>query len=371
MGTVVSSVQGSPSNVPTTGAAGIAAGVAGDAQLLSRFLAAHDEQAFAQIVERHGPMVLGVCRRILGNGFDADDAFQAVFMVLARRAGAIDPPEMLGNWLYGVAYRTASKARVANARRRAREREVSTMPAEPFDRRDTEGLDPASVREVQQVVDEEVAKLPKAYRLPIVACHLQGLSRAEAAKQLNLNEGTLSSRLARGREMLASGLARRGLAPAAIALVLAFSPKTASAAVPASLMASTVKSSLAFGGGVAGMTGVSAAAAAGAAGASPGAVALASSVLSAMWMAKVKTVVVAASLAVLLSVGTLVTIQHLKGDAGPAGTPDVPAMQQHAEGPGVAASRTPDHTGTPMNWPEPGAGATDARRPATGPSAGR
>src|SRR5438128_4518146 len=144
------------------------ADVTPDAELLARFVADRDGEAFALVVRRHGPMVHGVCRRVLRNHADADDAFQATFLVLARRAATIRPRPLLGNWLYGVAYRTALEARRAAAVRRLKERRAAVMKTDATadDRTD----------ELREVLDRELAALPDVYRAAVVLCDLQGLS---------------------------------------------------------------------------------------------------------------------------------------------------------------------------------------------------
>jgi RNA polymerase sigma factor (sigma-70 family) len=204
---------------------------ASDGRLLEAFLARRDEAAFAALVRRHGPMVLGVCRRVLRHQQDAEDAFQAAFVVLARRAASVRA-ETLGNWLYGVAYRTAIKAKVMSAKRRSREQEAGRMPRpemspdEPW-------------REVLPLLDRELSRLPDKYRSPVVLCELQGKSRKDAAGQLGVPEGTLSSRLNRARALLARRLSRHGPAATAGALGLALAAE-APARVPARLLVSTV-----------------------------------------------------------------------------------------------------------------------------------
>lgn len=195
-----------------------------DAALVRAFLAGPDEAAFAELVRRHGPAVFGVCRRLLGPTPDAEDAFQATFLVLVRRARSTEWREALGPWLYGVALKVARKSRAARARHRTRERpehpmsEPTTAPAEPDD--------------AGAVLDEELAALPARYRVPLVLCELQGTSRRDAARELGLAEGTLSSRLARGRKLLRARLVRRGAAPAIGGLAVA---------VPAELAGATVR----------------------------------------------------------------------------------------------------------------------------------
>jgi RNA polymerase sigma factor (sigma-70 family) len=202
-----------------------------DGQLLARFVAARDQVSFEALVRRHGPLVLGVCRRVLHHAQDAEDAFQATFLVLARKAAVVRRDAVV-SWLYAVAYRTALEARTVNARRRARERQVGEMPHPEVAA--TEVLD------WRPLLDQELARLHESYRSAVVLCDLEGRSRKEAAQVLGLPEGTISSRLARGRRLLAKRLARHGLAPAGCAMASALS-EGASAAVPASLVASTVK----------------------------------------------------------------------------------------------------------------------------------
>jgi RNA polymerase sigma factor (sigma-70 family) len=176
-------------------------------------------------------MVHGVCRRVLRNAADADDAFQATFLVLARRASSVRPRPLLGNWLYGVAYRTALEARRAAAVRRLKERRAAVTR--------TDAAEDAPPNDLREVLDRELAALPDTYRAAVVLCDLQGLSRKDAALRLGWPEGTLSGRLSRARSMLAARLSRHGLAlPAAgLAGVLG----TASAGVSAELVESTAR----------------------------------------------------------------------------------------------------------------------------------
>ncbi|HJZ54299.1 MAG TPA: sigma-70 family RNA polymerase sigma factor, partial [Gemmataceae bacterium] len=170
-----------------------------DFQCLEQFLARRDEDAFAVLVARHGPMVMGVCRRVLGQAADAEDAFQATFLVLVRKAGSFTSRDLLANWLHGVALRTALKARTMTAKRRAREQPVAEVPEREAVRQNP-GEGQASV------VDEELSRLPEKYRLPIVLCELEGKSHQEAAAQLGWPVGTLSGRLSRARKILADRL---------------------------------------------------------------------------------------------------------------------------------------------------------------------
>src|SRR5262249_3851090 len=208
-----------------------------DGELLAAYLAQRNEAAFAALVRRHGSMVLGVCRRLLRSVDDAEDAFQATFLVLARKAGSVRPPGAVGNWLLGVGRRTALQARRAVARRVARERQVTVMPEL--------SIEPVKISnaELQTVLDQELSQLPDKLRLPIVLCHLEGRTRRQVARQLKLPEGTLSNRISAARELLASRLTRRGYALPVTGLAAALA-STAKAVVPAALVGSTVRAAL-------------------------------------------------------------------------------------------------------------------------------
>jgi RNA polymerase sigma factor (sigma-70 family) len=213
-----------------------------DGELLDGFVVRRDGAYFEALVRRHGPMVLGVCRRVLRDHHDAEDAFQAAFLVLARRAAAV-PRAAVGNWLYGVAYRTALGARRAAARRRARQRSEDAMP------HPTTG--PAEDwAELRPLLDAELSRLPDRYRSAVVLCDLEGLTRAEAARQLGVPEGTVSGRLTTARRMLADRLARRGVTLSAAALGALLGQGVA-AAVPTPLVAATVQAGEALAGGTA------------------------------------------------------------------------------------------------------------------------
>ena len=181
-----------------------------------------DQSAFAELVRRHGPVVLSVCARITRHQQDAEDAFQAVVLILARKASGIQKPERLRNWLFGVAVRVAQKAKRSATRRRMREVILSPVPELAFE-------DTASDAELAPVIDEELAALPSWYREAIVLCDLRGIARQDAATALGVPEGTLSSRLANGRKKLADRLTKRGITLSATAIPTALSQAQAAA----------------------------------------------------------------------------------------------------------------------------------------------
>jgi RNA polymerase sigma-70 factor (ECF subfamily) len=193
-----------------------------DGELLRRFASDRDDAAFAGLVERHGPLVLGVCRRVLGTVQDAEDAFQATFLVLARKAGAIRDPGLLGNWLYGVASRVARKARVALDRRRRHERRARFLP---------HFAAPAAVEldDLRPLLEQELRRLPERHRAAVGLCYLEGKSNAEAARLLRCPTGTVKGRLARARQLLRHRLIGRGLGAFVLLLagVLAAAPARA------------------------------------------------------------------------------------------------------------------------------------------------
>jgi RNA polymerase sigma factor (sigma-70 family) len=204
-----------------------------DAELLARFALQGDEDAFAVLVRRHGPLVLGVCRRVLRDAHDADDAFQAVFLLLARKAGSLSRPDLLASWLHGVACRTAARARADAARRRARERQAPVAAAAPED--------DLAWRDLWPVLDEEVSRLPERYRVPVVLCYLEGQTNAEAARRLGCSRGTVATLLARARERLRRQLTRRGVALSGTLAATGLARQAQAAAVPTLLEISTVK----------------------------------------------------------------------------------------------------------------------------------
>jgi RNA polymerase sigma factor (sigma-70 family) len=201
-----------------------------DGQLLQRFAAGRDEAAFAVLLQRYSRLVYSVCRNVLRHDHDAEDAFQATFLVLARRAGAIRSDQAIGSWLYRVAYRVSIKARTAAERRRRQE----SQAAQPPEARPTGDL---AWRELQAMLDRELNRLPDKYRAPFVLCCLLGKSKTEAAADLNWKEGTVSSRLSHARQLLRTRLARRGVTLSALLSGLAISEQGDAGTVPPRLIA--------------------------------------------------------------------------------------------------------------------------------------
>ena len=250
-----------------------------DGQLLDRFatrrgLAA--ESAFEALVTRHGPMVLRVARGLLRDPHDVDDAFQATFLVLVKKAGSIGERELIGPWLYGVARRVALKARSVAARRSRREGGLDDDP--PATEADAAWLD------LRPVLHEELDRLPEKYRRPVILCHLQGLTHAEAAQELAWPVGTVSVRLARARKLLRDRLTRRGLTVTATFWGAGLAAEAASAAIPQLLIRTTTAAAIAQ---AAGRSLV----------ASAGALALARSTLTMMFVARLKWMVIPLTLA--------------------------------------------------------------------------
>ncbi len=202
---------------------------AADGELLTLFAATRDEEAFTELVRRHSGLVFGVCRRVTGNHHLAEDAFQAVFVVLATKAGAVRPQSAVAAWLHGVAWRTAMRARTMANRRQRREALVVAHPEPALS-------SPDEVPDAVAILDEEIAHLPEHYRLPLVLCELEGQNRKEVAGKLRIPEGTLSSRLAAARKRLADRLRQRGIALSTAAVTAAIA-QAASARSPAALAA--------------------------------------------------------------------------------------------------------------------------------------
>ncbi len=260
-----------------------------DGQLLEHYISRCDEAALAALVRRHGPMVWGVCRRVLHNYHDAEDAFQATVLVLVRKAVSIMPREMVANWLYGVAHQTALKARATGAKRKERERQVTEMPEPAVAEQDLG-------RDLQPLLDEELSRLPDKYRAVIVLCDLECKTRKEAARQLGVPEGTVAGWLARARAMLAKRLAGRGVVLSGGALAVLLSQTVASAGVPSSLVSSTIKAATLFAAGQAAATGAI----------SVKVAALTQGVLTTMLLTKLKATTAALVIAGLLVSGLLI-----------------------------------------------------------------
>lgn len=206
---------------------------AGDAQLLHRFAKAGEQQAFAMLVKRHGPMVWGVTRRLLRSHQDAEDAFQATFLVLARKAGSLRQPQLLANWLHGVAHRTALQLR---------SRQKIQAPLEPEHEPKDDTPDHVAWRECGMMIDRAIEELPSTLRIVFLLCQAEGLTTLATSKRLNLPEGTVVSRLHRARKQLQGLLARHGITSAAGAVTLGWSlalPETLSALTVRTLLATT------------------------------------------------------------------------------------------------------------------------------------
>jgi RNA polymerase sigma factor (sigma-70 family) len=234
-----------PPDRPTQPKGPRSAAEVGDATLIRRFLNRRDEAAFATLVERYGPLVMGVCLRVLGQRQDAEDAFQTTFLVLARKAGSIARRQSVSGWIYRVAYRVALRARATRARRASRVRRLTEVAA-PEET-------PAWVcRELRPILDEEVNRLPRKYRLPFILCYLQGQTNAEAAEELRCPAGTVMSRLAWARERLRRRLTRRGITLSAGALAVFLAERTASAGESAPPVGPTVANVVRFTAGGAG-----------------------------------------------------------------------------------------------------------------------
>lgn len=261
-----------------------------DGELLSRFLEHQDEAALAALVRRHGPMVWSVCRRLLRGHHDAEDAFQATFLVLVQKAATLPNRETVGNWLYGVAHQTAVRMRAMVAKQGVRERQVTVMP-EPAT------ADQYVWNDLAPVLDEELSRLPDKYRVLIVLCDLEGVTRKEVARRLDIPEGTAASRLAAARAMLAKRLTRRGVVLSGVLLGATLSQQAASASVPALVVSSTIKvaSLMAAGHATAGVIPAKVAA-------------LTEGVLKAMFLSKLKAGVVVLGLGAIACVSGLLIV---------------------------------------------------------------
>ncbi len=281
-----------------------------DAELVQRFAARRDEAAFELLLWRHGPAVLNVCRKVLSNPADVEDAFQATFLTLARKIGTLREPGAVGGWLYRIAYRVALHAREETARRV---------------RRETAGVDAVAAREhaspdteLRAVLEAEVQSLPRRCQAAFVLCCVEGMTTEEAARQLGCPPGTISSRVTRARQQLRRRLARRGVAPAAIAGVIA-ADEASTASLPGALVEVTVRDGLLFaaGGSKEGMP--------------PRAVHLAQGVLRTMFVSKCKLVGVALLVLGLLAMSGLFTHHLLQAATPEEGSTVLTAKPQAGE----------------------------------------
>lgn len=261
-----------------------------DQELLLQFRTQHDPGAFHALLQRHGTMVLDVCRGVLGNEADAEDAFQATFLVLARKAASIRKSVSVGSWLHGVAHRTALKARARSATRRKHE---VRAPADRASLQPASKADELSWREVRQVLHEELSGLSERYRAALVLCYLEGATQEAAALQLRLPRGTLRERLERGRALLRTRLERRGLGPAAVLLAGAWPAANASACVSNSLVSATVQAAACVAAGKTTATGL----------VSANVAVLTEGVLTTMMLTKLKTATLAFLLLILAGIG--------------------------------------------------------------------
>jgi RNA polymerase sigma factor (sigma-70 family) len=300
-----------------------------DAQLLERFTTHRDEAAFAALLERHGAMVLSVCRSVVHDLHDAEDAFQAAFLVLAQKAGSIHRRESVSGWLYRVAYHLAVKAQASAARRKVHEQRAVVMPsADPL-------LD-LNLRELRGVLYEELERLPESYRAVLVLCYLEEKTQEEAARLLGWTKGAVIGRLQRGRELLRKRLRRRGLVLSATLSAAVLALGSASAAVPASLTDATLQAALKLAGGQGMAAGLVSARAA----------ALVEGANAIMFTSKAKIITI---LLLALGVGAagLTALRHTVRAANP------PEDARPAK-----AARGPDRPAAPEARPEPGEAVT-------------
>jgi RNA polymerase sigma factor (sigma-70 family) len=257
-----------------------------DRELLDQFVAKRDEAAFAALVERHGAMVLGVCRRVLRHVHNAEDACQAAFLVLARKAASIRKRDSLASWLHGVAYHVATNLKRDLARRFRREVKLTALAAPQAPAYPT-------WREVQAALDDELRKLPGRYQAPLVLCYLEGKSRDQAAEQLGWSPGTLRGRLERARERLRRRLTRRGITLSSILFAYALAESSPSAAMPPALAVATLKAAMFMSAGQSAATAIAAG----------GAALLAQQTVRAMFLARVKTALAILFVASIFSLG--------------------------------------------------------------------
>lgn len=313
-----------------------------DGRLLARFVSERDEAAFEELVQRHGAMVYGVCRRVLGNLQDAEDAFQAAFMVLAQNAGKLRKTESPAGWLHGIALRVALNAKRRAARRRERERQVVEMAEMSM----TEAEQEKAWRDTEGVLDEELSRMPEKLRAPLLLCYFENKTNEEAARELGWSDGELRGRLAKGREVLRGRLSRKGIVLGAAALFALISQKASAASVPPVCVASTVKAAAALAAGKALASGVL----------SAGAAALAAEAMKALLWAKIKIAAAAFAVsAVVLCGGALVLKEALTAGEGQGAAPQpVPLQAATAEPGGTAVAEPgPETAAAPADVVEP------------------
>jgi RNA polymerase sigma factor (sigma-70 family) len=295
-----------------------------DAHLLDRFVASRDEAVFAELVDRHGSMVLGVARCVLNDTHAAEDVFQATFLVLARKAGTVRKQASVGSWLYGVAYRIARNAKVSAARRRQREREVPPVSA---------AGEEAMPNELGPLLSEELSRLPEKYRAPLVLCYLEGKTNEEAAGALGWPSGTVKGRLARGREMLRTRLARRALVLSAGTIAAELTQTTAHAAVSPAIAEATISAAALFAAGGAAAASV----------APEPVLELCQQALKEMVMIRLRSIAI--SLVAVVALGVGVSWAALRAPVVPGGAPDPKAVddaKQVAEAPAADDEPIPD-----------------------------
>jgi RNA polymerase sigma factor (sigma-70 family) len=272
-----------------------------DPELLGRFVRTRDEAAFTALVRRHGRLVYQVCRRALGQTQDAEDAFQATFLLLARKAGSIRKGSSLASWLHGTALRVSRNARRAGRRRAAAEaRKPAESPADP--------VAELTWKEMRSALDEELDRLAERFRGPLVLCYLEGLTQDEAARRLGWSSRTLRRRLERGRDLLRARLLRRGVSLSAGLVAAALGEQAAAAALPPALIGFTVRAGLLFGSGQIGPAGAI----------SAQAVAFAEGALQAMLLSKVKVLTVVLLAASLVTTGAGLLTRRAGADRQPA-----------------------------------------------------
>jgi RNA polymerase sigma factor (sigma-70 family) len=321
-----------PDGLPELGAvlAPAPADEPGDGELLGRFVRDHDEESFAALVRRHGPMVFDVCLRILREPHDAEDAFQATFLVLARRAGTIGRPELLASWLHGVAYRTAHNVRARAARRRRHEAKAASLSAAGRE------LEAALVK-LRTLLDRELERLPEKYRAPLVLCYLEGKTNKEAARQLGWPPGSMAARLARGRELLRERLRAGGVAYPAVALLALLGQ--GAAAVPARLYATTVQAALAVAAGKAVLA------------ISPAVLDLMESTMKALTPRRWRGVAILLAVVLLAAIVGVAAASTL-GQGNPPGARPAPAPEPVCPAPSSQPPGAPLHSGCCHSQPE-------------------